>query len=187
MKKGLIVLSATIAMSFAASSAFAAGSEASSMTVNGGTIKFIGSVTDAPCTVSVDALDHLVMMDPVRTAHLTTAGEASGMPTTFTIELKDCDTSTYTNASLTFTGTADSTVSTALYNAASSDPATHVALQLFDKDGKQVDLNDTSSSVTATLANGANSIPMKVDYVATDAAATAGSVEATATMQITYS
>lgn len=187
MKKGLLVLSAAIAMAFTASSAFAAGSEASSMTVNGGTIKFIGSVTDAPCAISMDVKDHVVIMDQVRTAHLTTAKQASGMPTSFTIELKDCDTSTYTNASLTFTGTNDSNVQTALFNSATSDAATHVALQLYDKDGKEVNLNDTSSTVEATLVNGANSIPMKVDYVATDAAATAGSVEATATVQITYS
>lgn len=185
MKKGILVLSAAIAMSCAASSAFAAGSEASSMTVNGGTIKFIGSVTDAPCAISMALKDHVVIMDQVRIAHLTTAGQASGMPTAFSVDLEDCDTSTYKNATVTFNGNADTTIATALHNDATSDAAGHVALQLYGPDGQALGLGTASSSFT--LVDGTNKIPMKVDYVATDAAATAGSVEATATVQITYS
>ncbi|MDV0597917.1 MULTISPECIES: fimbrial protein [unclassified Enterobacter] len=155
------------------------------MTVNGGTIKFIGSVTDAPCAISMAVKDHVVIMKQVRTAHLTAAGQASGQPTAFKIDLEDCDTSTYSNATLTFNGTPDSTVSTALANQSTSNAASHVALQLYGPDGQPLNVGEASSSVT--LINGTNKIPLTVDYIATDAAATAGSVDATATVQITYS
>ena len=185
MKK-VLVISAVIAMVGAASSsAFAAGSEASSMTVNGGSIKFIGSVTDAPCAISMSLKDHVVIMKQVRTAHLTTAGQASGQPTAFKVDLQDCDTSTYKNATLTFNGTVDADVTTALSNQATSDAATNVALQLYGPDGQKLNIGEASSAVT--LVDGTNKIPLQVDYVATGAAATAGSVEATATVQITYS
>lgn len=185
MKKVLII-SAAIAMACAASStAFAAASEASSMTVNGGTIKFIGSVTDAPCAISMALKDHVVVMKQVRTAHLTTAGAVSGQPTAFDIDLEDCDASTYKNATMTFNGTPDATVATALGNQSTSDAATNVALQLYGPDGQELGLGEASSAVT--LVDGTNKVPFKVDYIATDAAATAGSVEATATVQITYS
>ena len=184
MKKALII-SAALAMTCAASSAFATGSEASSMTVNGGTIKFIGSVTDAPCAISMALKDHIVIMKQVRTAHLEEAGQAAGQPTSFDIALEDCDTSTYKNASITFNGTPDADVETALKNQATSDAATNVALQLYGPDSKALNLGDASSSVA--LLNGTNKVPFTVDYVATGAAATAGSVEATATVTITYS
>lgn len=185
MKK-VLMISAAIAMACAAStSAFAGASDASSMTVSGGTIRFEGSVTDAPCAISMDAVDHVVVMDQVRTAHLLTAGQASGQPTPFNIELKDCDISTYKNATLTFNGTPDATIATALGNQATSDAATHVALQLYGPDGKELNLGDASTSVT--LVTGTNKVPFKVDYIATDGPATAGSVEAVATVQITYS
>lgn len=185
MKK-ILLISAVIAMACTASSAaFAAGSEATPMTVNGGTIKFTGSVTDAPCAISMAMKDHVVPMKQVRTAHLTAAGQVSGQPTAFNIDLEDCDTSTYKNATLTFNGTPDSTITTALANQSTSDAAKHVALQLSGPDGKVLNLGEASSSIT--LIDGTNQVPLTVDYIATDAAATAGSVEATATVQIVYS
>lgn len=184
MKK-LFIITAAMAMACSASSVFAAASEASSMTVNGGTIKFIGSVTDAPCAISMALKDHVVVMKQVRTAHLTTAGQPSGQPTAFNIDLEDCDSTTYKNATMTFNGTPDPTINTALANQATSDAATHVALQLYGPDGQVLNLGEASSAVT--LVDGTNKVPFKVDYISTDSAATAGSVDATATVQITYS
>lgn len=182
MKKVLLTC-ILMAMASTSTGAFAAASE---MVANGGTIKFIGSVTDAPCAISMALKDHVVIMKQVRTAHLTSDGVASGQPTSFTVDLEDCDTTTYKNAALTFSGTADSSVTTALANqSTAADAATNVALQIYDDKGTEIDLGTASTPVT--LQDGTNKIPLKVDYVASGGQATAGSVEATATVQITYS
>ncbi|TNV20488.1 fimbrial protein [Buttiauxella sp. B2] len=183
MKKTLLAVFAVAALAgITSSSAFAA---ASSMTVNGGTIRFVGSVTDAPCVISMALKDHVVIMKQVKTSHLDTAGQASGQPTAFTVDLEDCDTSTYTNASITFNGTPDADVATAMKNEATSGAATNVALQLYGPDGAVLNLGDASSAYT--LIDGTNKIPFTVDYIATAAAATAGAVQGTSTLQITYS
>ncbi|ELV2798027.1 fimbrial protein [Enterobacter ludwigii] len=163
---------------------------ASTTTVSGGTIHFMGSVADAPCSVSASSEHGIVMLDQVTLDSLGAKGEASGQAKPFNISLEDCDVSTYTNATVTFNGQSSPDQPGVLANTAGSGAATGVALQLYGPDGKVLNLGTASSS--QTLATGTNKIPMSVDYVATDDAATAGAVtagavESVATFQITYS
>ncbi|HHA2008508.1 TPA: fimbrial protein [Enterobacter mori] len=182
MKKQIL---AVIAASFIAGTTFTAQAASTTQTVSGGTIRFIGSVADAPCSVSADTEHGIVMLDQVTIESMGATGEASGQAKAFNISLEDCDVTTYKNATVTFHGQSSADQAGVLANTAGSGAATGVALQLFGPDGNKLDLEKESSS--QSLANGTNKIPMSVDYVSTDATPTAGAVESVATFQITYS
>jgi type 1 fimbria pilin len=183
MKKSLLAMLVMTSALVGVNAANAA--EPASVTVNGGTVKFEGTVVDAACAVSNESINQTVILDQVRTVRLATAGTAAGQQKDFNIKLLDCDTTVSQNASVTFNGQADGTTATALANTAGAGAAKNVALQLYGPDGKVLAVGDESSTIT--LVDGTNVIPLSVDYVATAAAATAGSVAATATFNVTYS
>lgn len=158
---------------------------ATTLTVSGGTIHFIGSVADAPCSVSANSEHGVIMLDQVTLDSMGVKGEASGQAKAFDIALEDCNVTTYQNATVTFNGQATPDQAGALANTAGSGAATGVALQLFGPDGNKLDLGAESSS--QVLATGTNKIPMSVDYIKTGDTATAGAVESVATFQISYS
>lgn len=181
MKKQVL---AVIAASFIAGTTFTAQA-ASATTVSGGTIHFMGSVADAPCSVSADSEHGIVILDQVTLKSMGAKGKVSGQAKAFNISLEDCDVSTYTNATVTFHGQSSPDQAGVLANTAGSGAATGVALQLFGPDGNKLDVEKESSK--QILSNGTNKIPMSVDYVTIADAATAGAVESVATFQITYS
>jgi len=176
---------AVIAASLIAGTAFTAQAASTTLTVSGGTIHFMGSVVDAPCSVSADSEHGIVILDQVTLKSMGAKGEASGQAKAFNITLENCDVSTYKNATVTFHGQSSSDQAGVLANTAGSGAATGVALQLFGPDGNKLDVEKESSS--QSLSTGTNKIPMSVDYVTTADAPTAGSVESVATFQITYS
>lgn len=169
------------AVSFTGISAANAGSSTS---VSGGTVNFVGEVVDAACAVSAGSINQTVTLAQVRTARLATPGQAAGQKQPFNIVLEDCDTSVSQNAGVTFNGQSDATATSALANTAGAGAASHVALQLYGPDGKELALGTDSSTIT--LIDGTNTIPLSVDYVSTDAATTPGNVAATATFNVNY-
>lgn len=150
----------------------------------GGTVHFTGQVVNAGCSVASDSLDFTVALDQVQSTRLATAGGVAGQPKSFEIHLVDCDATIVKTAAVTFTGQTDSTVPAALANTAGAGAAKHVALQLYGPDSKKVDMGVKSGTIA--ILDGANTIPMSVDYIATDAPGEAGSVEATATFHMNY-
>lgn len=155
------------------------------VTVTGGTIHFDGRVVSAACSVAAGSRDQTVILDQVRTAKLATAGVRANQKKGFDIVLEDCDISVSSNASVTFNGQEDPTVSGTLQNTAGAGAAGNVALELYGKDGKALALG--VASPTMTLIDGENTLPFSVDYLATGGAASAGAVKSTATFNITYS
>ncbi|MCS2159041.1 fimbrial protein [Scandinavium sp. H11S7] len=165
---------------------FAAGAaHAGAITIiEGGTVDFTGEVVDPACTAV--ASTPTVMLDPVSSTLLQDPGQPAGQQKDFNITLQNCSTGVLNNVGITFNGTGDDTLSDALKNNAGAGAATHVALQLYGPDGQTLALGSDSSIVAVQDADD-TTIPFKVDYIATDAAATAGSVAATATFNINYS
>lgn len=175
-----------IAYSLFISGVLAGGAaQAATTSVAGGSINFEGQVVDAACAISADSLNQTVILDQVKAAKLATAGQAAGQPVAFQIVLSDCDSAVSQNAAVTFSGQADATSADTLANTAGAGAATNVALQLYGPDGQKLPLGTASSAVT--LNEGTNTLPFSVDYIATGAAATAGSVAATATFSMNYS
>ncbi|MDW2740976.1 fimbrial protein BcfA [Atlantibacter subterraneus] len=158
---------------------------AATVTVNGGTVNFKGEVVNAACAVSAKSVDQTVTLSQVRTVRLATSGQLANQKESFTIDLEDCDTTVATSAAVIFNGQEDASAAGALANTAGAGSAGHVALQLFGPDGNKLAIGDTSSTVT--LVDGSNVIPLSVDYIATDDAATPGNVAAVATFNMVYS
>ncbi|HCR2014532.1 fimbrial protein [Enterobacter asburiae] len=182
MKKQVLAI---IAASFIAGTAFTAQAASTTLTVSGGTIQFMGSVVNAPCSVSADSEHGIVILDQVTLDSMGAKGETSGQAKAFNISLENCDVTTYTNATVTFHGQSSPDQAGVLANTAGSGAAKGVALQLFGPDGNKLDVEKESSK--QILSTGTNKIPMSVDYVTTADAATAGAVESVATFQVTYS
>lgn len=182
MKKQVLAI---IAASFIAGTAFTAQAASTTLTVSGGTIQFMGSVVNAPCSVSADSEHGIVILDQVTLDSMGAKGKTSGQAKAFNISLENCDVTTYTNATVTFHGQSSPDQAGVLANTAGSGAAKGVALQLFGPDGNKLNVEKESSK--QILSTGTNKIPMSVDYVTTADAATAGAVESVATFQVTYS
>jgi type 1 fimbria pilin len=158
---------------------------ADTVTTAGGTINFEGRVVDGACAVSVDSLNQTITLDQVRAAKLASPGEAAGQQKFFNIKLEECDTTSYSNVAVTFNGQSDATAAGALANTTGAGAATNVALQLYGQDGQPLALG--TASADTLLNDGQNILSFGVDYIATEAAATSGSVSAAATFTTTYS
>lgn len=183
MKKHMLA----VVMASIMASATCAQAASTTTTVNGGNIKFMGSVVDAPCAVALESEDQVVHIDQITLKSLGAKDAVSGQSKPFYVTLTNCDVSTYTNAAISFSGQSDAITAGALANTAGSGGATGVALRLFGPDGKAMDVNSGTASDTIPLSKGDNTIPMSVDYLTTGDEPTAGAVEAVATFQIIYS
>lgn len=185
MKKAFMVKSVVLAMVMAGgiSSAMAATSGSSS-TVNGGTVEFKGSVVDAACAVTADTTNQVVNMGQVRLAAFTGKDSVANQKTPFTIKLADCDTTIASQASVTFDGNAAAGEAGVLDNTSGAGNAAGVGIQIYDKDGSALNLGTASQAVT--LIDGDNTLNFSADYYQTADTATAGSVDTTATFNVTY-
>ncbi|WP_368540808.1 fimbrial protein [Enterobacter soli] len=186
MKNAFMVksLAAAVIMAAGISSAMAATSGATSNTVQGGTVEFKGAVVDAACAVTADTANQVVTLDQVRLATFTGKDSVANQKTPFSIKLADCDTTVSTQASITFDGNAASGEAGVLDNTAGAGSASGVGIQIYDKDGSALDLGTASQAVT--LIDGDNTLNFSADYYQTADTATAGSVDTTATFNVTY-
>jgi major type 1 subunit fimbrin (pilin) len=179
--------SAVLVAAAFSSSAFAAG--ASDSTVSGGTIHFTGEVVDAACSVSqqTDGIESPVALGQVKMDSLKTAG-ATANQTPFNIVLDDCDTSTYKNASVSFTGTA-TTEGDALAVSSITTPgvaATGVGIQIIDGSSTVVTPNGGDSAAVG-LTDGTNTLPFTAQFYSANGTVTAGAADADATFSVNYS
>ncbi|WP_341318926.1 fimbrial protein [Paraburkholderia sp. IMGN_8] len=151
-----------------------------SQTATTGTINFTGSITDVPCEIDSTATSSSVTMAKVFANDFSGVGSTTGT-TSFVIVLKNCGAST-TGATVLFTGTTDSTNSTALQTTVGG--AGGVALQLVDDTATPISIG--SSSKEYTIAEGDNTFNFAARYIATSATVTGGAADATAVFALTY-
>ncbi|MGG7955203.1 fimbrial protein [Klebsiella aerogenes] len=67
-----------------------------------GTVKFKGSIIEAPCSITPDTVDQTVDLGQISNVVLKDGGKSS--PKNFFIKLENCDVSTLKTVSTTFTG-----------------------------------------------------------------------------------
>ncbi|MDA8480759.1 type 1 fimbrial major subunit FimA [Citrobacter sp. Awk 4] len=165
--------------------ALSMASSAYAVTVNGGTVHFVGEVVNAACAVNADSVDQTIQLGQVRSASLATAGQTS--PSVgFNIRLSDCDTTVSTQASVAFTGTAmPANADVLALQSSAAGSATNVGIQILDRTSTPLSLNGTTFSANTTLIDGTNVIPFQARYFATGAA-TPGQANADATFQVQY-
>ena len=85
---------------------------------------------------------------------------------------------------MTFDGNAAAGEAGVLDNTSGAGSAAGVGIQIYDKDGSALDLGTASQAVT--LIDGDNPLNFSADYYQTADTATAGSVDTTATFNVTY-
>lgn len=158
-----------------------------------GTINFTGEITTQICSVSPNSQNLIVPLGKVSRAAFDggTAGTAAvgkkATPAKFTIDLLGCDTTTLKNATVTFTGTADTDATLLrLANAGQVGvtAATGVAIELGDSAGTKIPLGSPSSAYI--LGQGDNSLKFQAAYVATKTAVTAGPANSVAQFTMDY-
>lgn len=153
--------------------------------VDGGTVNFDGSVVTAACAVSASSATMKVDMGQIRTATLADAGSEASAGKAFSIQLTDCDASSWTGVAVTFSGIPDASDATYLQAGNSGSSAQNVAIRLYDAAGKPVKLG--SASEVIRLRNGENTLNFSAKYASPKGGATAGDASATATYTLTYS
>lgn len=155
-------------------------------TVEGGTIKFKGTVVNAACAVDAGDTNKEVNMGQVRLAEF---GDKAGTPAQarydVNIKLLDCDTTVSATAAVTFKGTgAGGAYSNVLKAGIGGDSATGIGIQLFDTTGDPLALG--AASKPTNLTNGTNTLHYQAGYISTADAPTAGNADAIATFTVTY-
>ena len=167
-------------------------------TTSGGTVNFSGKVVTSACAISAGSANIDVDMGEVRTATLAAAGSEASTAKSFSITLEDCeiaDTSASTEdnpiaattVAVTFTGTPDAADANSLAVGANggANSAQHVAIRLYDEQGKVVKLGEPAAAIP--LRAGANTLNFSAKYYSPQGNATAGDASAVATYTVTYS
>lgn len=185
------LLAVAVAAVLPAGSTFAA-------TTSGGTVNFSGKVVTSACAISAGSANIDVDMGEVRTATLAAAGSEASTAKSFSITLEDCeiaDTSASTEdnpiaattVAVTFTGTPDAADANSLAVGANggANSAQHVAIRLYDEQGKVVKLGEPAAAIP--LRAGANTLNFSAKYYSPLGNATAGDASAVATYTVTYS
>ncbi|HCR1077300.1 TPA: type 1 fimbrial protein [Enterobacter cloacae] len=165
---------------------------------SGGTVNFSGKVVTSACAISAGSANIDVDMGEVRTATLAAAGSEASTAKAFSITLEDCeiaDTSASTEddpiaattVAVTFTGTPDAADANSLAVGANggANSAQHVAIRLYDEQGKVVKLGEPAAAIP--LRAGANTLNFSAKYYSPQGNATAGDASAVATYTVTYS
>lgn len=147
--------------------------------VNTGTVNFTGTIVATLCTLSGTPLNVPLGIQPL--TDLANVGNQTELRS-FDLNLTGCPVPS--NATLTFQG-APSTPATLLALTAGST-ATNVAIALYDQAGAaRIDLNTPMAPIT--LAAAATTLTFNARYQAiTGGAATAGTANGTATLDIVY-
>ncbi|HHQ6577285.1 TPA: fimbrial protein [Serratia fonticola] len=84
--------------------AFGISSAANAANQGSGTVKFEGSIIDAPCSISADTMNQTVSLGQISKVALANGGQST--PVSFDITLENCDISTKQSVQTTFNGAA---------------------------------------------------------------------------------
>lgn len=155
-----------------------------------GDVTFNGKIIDSACTVSGvngsgNANGTIVTLPDITTGAFDATSKMAGV-TPFTIDLTGCDVTTMHNASVHFSGTADTADTTILKNTKATNG---VGVAILEDDGVTlVDINTGTYSKPQTLATGTNALKFKAAYKAnaTVAGVTSGDVQSRAIFDVSY-
>ncbi|WP_369308855.1 fimbrial protein [Providencia rettgeri] len=169
-----------LALVFGLGMAVAAGSASANQGT--GKVTFEGSIIDAPCSIKNTDLSgsDAVKIGAISTV-LLNAGKSS-TPRSFKIELEDCDISTLSSVSTTFTGIPSPIKAGSL---AINGTAKNAAIVITDAGGNQIKLGDKSTP--QNLNSGVNTLEYYA-YLQGDSAnaAVPGEFTAVATFALSY-
>lgn len=146
-----------------------------------GTVKFVGSIIDAPCSITPDTENQTVPLGQISTAALKDGGRSNSRD--FKISLENCTTETYKTVQTTFTGSEATEVLEGSLGI--EGIAKNAAVVITDAGGKQIKLGTPSAA--QNLRDGNNDLNFAA-YLQGSAseAAVPGDFTAIATFALTY-
>ncbi|WP_336219259.1 fimbrial protein [Citrobacter amalonaticus] len=107
-----------------------------------GTVTFIGSIIDAPCSITPDTQDQTVKLGAISNAALENGGTKDGtsVPRDFVIKLENCTDATSQTVTTTFTGAEGATAG----SLGITGDAKGASIILTNGDGKQIKLGEAT-------------------------------------------
>lgn len=155
-----------------------------SVTVNGGTLKFQGSLVNAPCAVDSPKEGHIVDLGQYRTAEFDKEGDTS-VARRFEIKLSNCAVETYKKAQVTFLGHPVEGKDTVLALEEGSSSARGVGIQILSG-GNAVPVDGSKPSGNTDLIQGNTTMVFSAQYISTNKDIKPGAANASADFSITY-
>lgn len=154
------------------------------ITVSGGTLKFTGSLVNAPCTVEQSSEGMVVDLQQYRVADFQNIGDVSAAKQ-FEIKLGNCAVDTYKKAQVTFNGLTAEGNPHVLAVAAGASSARGIGLQILHA-GKPVFVDNSAPSESTSLNPGETKLFFQAQYISTDAEVKPGKANASADFTVTY-
>lgn len=145
-----------------------------------GTVTFVGSIIDAPCSITPDTSEQIVRMGQIATSELKDGGRSNSRA--FKIALENCTTDTLKTVQTTFAGAVSPIADGAL---AIEGKATNAAIVITNAGGKQIKLGTASDAYTLNDGNNDLNFSAYMRGHATEAA-TPGEFKAIATFALNY-
>lgn len=144
MKFSKLALAMGLGMALVSGFANAAASDATGNQGHG-TVHFKGEIIDAPCSIAPESSDQTVDLGQVSNSALANSG--TSQPVAFSIDLQDCDISTYKTVTAVWSGTPDVNMPTAW---GISGVASGAAIVLRDASEKDVEMGKETAPTTLT-------------------------------------
>jgi type 1 fimbria pilin len=152
MKLSKVALAMGLGMALVSGFANAAPSGTATPSATGGqghgTVHFKGEIIDAPCSIAPESVDQTVELGQVSSSALSNNGTSTPVP--FSIELQNCDISTFKTVKATWSGTPDQNMTTAW---GITGTASGAAIILRDASEKEIELGKETSPTTLTAGN----------------------------------
>lgn len=154
-----------------------------------GTIKFIGSFTDAPCVVNIGGTTTNagtsvnVALDTWNIANFKKVGETTDLKPII-IELSGCPN--MQKANIQFNGTADSKNPDLFATLTGPDTATNVGIGLYRTASNNDFISPNKRDLSIPLSSNAGRYTVYASYMTTGTAVTQGAANADVTMDISY-
>lgn len=149
-----------------------------------GTINFTGTITDVACTVDTNSASQTVNLGTVSSKAFTSSG-SSAAPTRFGITLTNCPEAA-ANASVKFSGPANSANTSIIALTSGSDVATGVGVGIYEEDASTLIPLGTTSASKALSSTENTTLNFIAKYVATAASVGTGVANATSDFTIVY-
>jgi type 1 fimbria pilin len=144
-----------------------------------GTVKFEGSIIDAPCSISASTQNQIIPMGAISNKSI--FSKDGKLKSNFTIKLEDCTVATKKNVTITFDGPANAGLLTLVGSASGAE--------IDDADGIQMELGKASALVP--MIPGENDLKFNAYLKPIAAAGVPGDIKpgnftATATFALNY-
>ncbi|EBJ8047997.1 fimbrial protein [Salmonella enterica] len=149
-----------------------------------GTVTISGTIQDNTCELAPDSQNKSVDMGTVAGSQFRRAGDFSPAKH-FTLHLENCGPAA-SEATVTFSGSADSQNPELFAVESGGDSAIGLALGIFDEKGKSIAPGETSAGITLEPGEASAEFDFSARYVAVLDSVTAGKANVTITFVVSY-